>query len=114
MVIQIVVTIGVLLLILPNIYTSYKKKSLTTFGAVIWIFFWLIGLVIIWFPELIGLIGNLMGVERSIDALVYMAIVYLLYVSLTQKIKLNEIGKEITLLSRKISLNPIKKDETKK
>ncbi len=111
MVIQIVVTIGVLLLILPNIYTSYKKKSLTTFGAVIWIFFWLIGLVIIWFPELIGLIGNLMGVERSIDALIYMAIVYLLYVSLTQKIKLNEISKEITLLSRKIAIKDIERKE---
>jgi len=114
MVIQIVVTIGVLLFILPNIYTSYKKNSLTKFGAVVWIFFWIIGLIVIWFPELIGLIGELMGVERSIDALVYIAIVYLLYVSLTQKIKLNEISKEITLLSRKIALNPIKKDETKK
>jgi len=104
MVIQIVVTIGVLLFILPNIYTSYKKKSLTRFGAVIWIFFWIVGLVIIWFPELIGLIGKLMGVERSIDALVYISIVYLLYVSLRQKIRLNEVNKEITLLNRKIAL----------
>lgn len=114
MVIQIVVTIGVLLFILPNIYTSYKKNSLTRFGAIIWIFFWIIGLVVIWFPELIGLIGKLMGVERSIDALVYIAIVYLLYVSLAQKIKLNEISKEITLLNRKIALKDIKNDKTRK
>lgn len=108
MVIQIVVTIGVLLLILPNIYTSYKKNSLTTFGAVVWIFFWLIGLVVIWFPELIGLIGKLMGVERSIDALVYMAIVYLLYVSLTQKIRINQIENEITQFARKSALSKVK------
>lgn len=114
MVIQIIVTAGVLLLILPNIYTSYKKKSLTTFGAVVWIFFWLAGLVVIWFPELIGLIGKLMGVGRSIDALVYIAIVYLLYVSLTQKVKLNEISKEVTLLNRKIALKEINKDEEEK
>jgi len=114
MVIQIVVTAGVLLLILPNIYTSYKKKSLTTFGAVVWIFFWIIGLIVIWFPELIGLIGELMGVERSIDALVYLSIVYLLYVSLRQKISINELSKEITLLNRKLALKKIKNDETKK
>ena len=108
MVIQIVVTIGVVLFILPNIYSSYKKKNLTTFGALLWLFFWLVGLVIIWFPELIGLIGEFMGVERSIDALVYIAIVYLLYASLRQKISINELSKEITLLSRKLALKEVK------
>ncbi len=113
MVIQIVVTIGVVLFILPNIYSSYKKKNLTTFGALLWLFFWLVGLVIIWFPELIGLIGEFMGVERSIDALVYIAIVYLLYASLRQKISINELSKEITLLSRKLALKDIKNDKRK-
>ena len=113
MVIQIVVTIGVVLFILPDIYSSYKKKNLTTFGALLWLFFWLVGLVIIWFPELIGLIGEFMGVERSIDALVYIAIVYLLYASLRQKISINELSKEITLLSRKLALKDIKNDKRK-
>ena len=108
MVIQIVVTIGVVLFILPDIYSSYKKKNLTTFGALLWLFFWLVGLVIIWFPELIGLIGEFMGVERSIDALVYIGIVYLLYASLRQKISINELSKEITLLSRKLALKEVK------
>ena len=108
MVIQIVVTIGVVLFILPDIYSSYKKKNLTTFGALLWLFFWLVGLVIIWFPELIGLIGGLMGVGRSIDALVYIAILYLLYASLRQKISINELSKEITLLSRKLALKEVK------
>lgn len=109
MVIQVVVTLGVLILVIPNIISSYKKKSLTTFGATLWIIFWIIGLIIIWFPELIGVIGSILGVERSIDALVYMSIVYLLYVSLTQKIRLNEINREITLLNRKLALKEIKK-----
>jgi len=111
MVIQIVVTIGVLLFILPNIYSSYKKNNLTTFGALLWLFFWLVGLVVIWFPELIGLIGELMGVERSIDALIYLSVVYLLYVSLRQKIQLNEVNKEITMLSRKIAIKDVENEE---
>jgi hypothetical protein len=111
MVIQIVVTIGVVLFILPNIYSSYKKKNLTTIGSIFWLFFWLTGLVVIWFPELIGLIGELMGVERSIDALVYISIVYLLYASLTQKIRLNEINREITELTRKLAIKDIEKEK---
>ncbi len=113
MVIQIVVTFGVLLFILPNIYSSYKQKNLTAFGSILWIFFWIVGLIVIWFPELIGLIGELMGVERSIDALVYLSIVYLLYVSLRQKISINELSKEITLLNRKISLKDVKREKKK-
>lgn len=107
MIIQIVVTLGVLVLVLPNIYSSYKKKSMTPFGAVLWILFWIAGLVLIWFPELIDLIGSSFGVGRSIDAFVYIGIVYLLYVSLNQKIKLNEIKREITLLNRKLALKEI-------
>jgi hypothetical protein len=66
---------------------------------------------VIWFPELIGLIGELMGVERSIDALVYISIVYLLYASLTQKIRLNEINREITELTRKLAIKDIEKEK---
>ena len=107
MVIQIVVTLGVLVLVLPSIYSSYKKKSMTPFGAFLWILFWVAGLILIWFPHLIDLVGSSLGVGRSIDAFVYIGIVYLLYVSLTQKIKLNEISKEITLLSRKLAIREI-------
>ena len=111
MIIQIVVTLGVLFLVLPSIYSSYKKKSMTPFGSVIWVLFWILGLVIIWFPELIGLIGELMGVERSIDALVYISIVFLLYATLRQKVKINEVEKEITLLNRKIAIKHVKEDK---
>lgn len=109
MVIQIVVTAVVVLFVLPNIYSSYKRSSLSRFGVIIWALFWIIGLVIIWFPELIGLIGSVLGVERSIDALVYISIVYLLYISFKQKIRISEVNKEITELNRTIALSKLKK-----
>lgn len=111
MIIQIVVTLGVLVLVLPSIYSSYQKKSMTPFGAALWILFWIAGLVLIWFPELIELIGSSFGVGRSIDALVYMSIVYLLYVSLNQKIHTNELKKEITLLNRKLALKEVEEEK---
>ena len=111
MVIQIVVTLGVLFLVLPSIYSSYKKKAMTPFGTILWMLFWILGLVIIWFPEIIGLIGEFMGVGRSIDALVYIAIVFLLYSTLSQKIKINELSKEITLLNRKLAIKDVKQEK---
>jgi hypothetical protein len=111
MVIQIVVTFGVLVLVLPSIYSSYKKNSLTPFGAVLWILLWITGLILIWFPHLIDLIGSSLGVGRSIDAFVYLAIIFLLYSVLSQKIKINELSREITLLNRKIAVKEVKKNE---
>ncbi len=111
MIIQIVVTFGVLVLVLPSIYSSYKKKSLTPFGTVLWMLLWIAGLILIWFPHLIDLIGSSLGVGRSIDAFVYLAIIFLLYSVLSQKIKINELSREITLLNRKIAIKEVKKNE---
>lgn len=109
MVIQIIVTIGVLVLVLPSIYSSYKRKSLAPFGLIVWLLFWVIGLVIIWFPSLINEIGRILGVTRSIDALVYMSIVFLFYIVFTQRTKTNELEREITMLTRKVAIKDIKK-----
>jgi hypothetical protein len=114
MVIQILATIFIVLLILPNLYNSYKKNNLTPLGASIWAVFWLAGLVVIWFPHLIGIIGDALGVERSIDGLVYTSIILLLYLALRQRIRISQIEKEITMLSRKIALKDIEKKKDEK
>lgn len=114
MVIQILVTILIVLIVLPGLYTSYKKNNLTPLGTSMWGIFWLAGLVIIWFPHLIGLIGKALGVERSIDGLVYLSITLLLHITLRQRIRINQIEKEITMLARKISLKKIKNKNEEK
>ena len=114
MAIQILVTFFVLLVILPGLYSSFKKNNLGLAGAVIWGIFWVVGLIVIWFPSLIGLIGKALGVERSIDGLVYISVIFLLYFTLKQRIRINEMEKEITMLGRKFALKDIKKKENEK
>lgn len=108
MVIQIFVTIIIISIIFPNIYSSFKKQNITKFGAILWFSFWAASLTLIWFPNFIGKIGAFFGVARSIDALIYIAIISLLYTTFRQRVKINEIEKQITGISRKISLKDIK------
>jgi hypothetical protein len=61
-----------------------------------------------------GIIGNALGVERSIDGLVYTSIILLLYLALRQRIRISQIEKEITMLSRKIALKDIEKKKDEK
>ena len=113
MVLQILVTVGVVLFVFPNLYNSFKRKALTPFALMLWILSWIAGLILIWFPHLIDLIGLSFGVGRSIDAFVYVAIVYLIYASFVQKLKMNEISKDITILNRKIALEDINSKDKK-
>lgn len=107
MILQILVTVGVILFVFPNLYNSFRKKALTPFALTLWVLSWIAGLILIWFPHLIDVIGLSFGVGRSIDAFVYVAIVYLIYASFVQKLKMNEISKDITILNRKIALKDI-------
>lgn len=109
MLIQILVTAGIIFFVFPSVLTSYKKHTLTIWGFILWLSFWIIGIVVIWVPDLIRFLGEKLGVARSIDALIYISIVYLLYNSFKQKIKLIEIKKEITTLNREFALKDIKK-----
>jgi hypothetical protein len=113
MVIQILVTVAVVIFIIPNLFASYKKNNLTLLGFLTWSFFWALGLLVIWIEDLIGIIGNVLGVTRSIDALIYMSIIFLLYAYINQKIKINEINREITELTRELALKDIKKNGDK-
>ncbi|KUK77313.1 MAG: hypothetical protein XD93_0412 [candidate division WS6 bacterium 34_10] len=108
MVIQILVTVAVVIFIIPNLFASYKKSNLTLLGFLTWSFFWIVGLLVIWIEDLIGIIGDILGVTRSIDALIYLSIIFLLYSYINQKIKINEINREITDLTREIALKDIK------
>lgn len=112
MIIQILVTGAVLLFVIPNLFSSYKKGNLTLLGFVTLSFFWILGLLVIWIEDLIGVIGHFLGVTRSIDALIYLSLIFLLYSYINQKIKINEINREITQLTRRLALRDI--DEIKK
>ena len=109
MVIQIIVTIGIVLLVFPTVYSAFKKKTISLFSLLIWALFWIGGIVIIWNPSLMGKISGFMGVQRSIDAIVYLSIVFLLYVVFRFRIRLNEMQREITMLTRKLAIKDINK-----
>ena len=112
MVIQIIVTIGIILLVFPTIYSAYKRKSISLFALIIWFIFWIAGLTIIWNPSIMVKISNFMGIARGIDTIVYLSIIFLFYMIFTQKIRMNEMKREMTQLVRKLAIKDI--EETKK
>lgn len=109
MLIQIIATIFIILIIFPSLYSYLKRENLTLFGFLIWVLFWILAIVIIWNPGIIVFIGNTLGVERSIDALIYIAIILLLFSTMSGRIKINHCNREITELVREYATNNVKK-----
>ena len=72
---MIIVSLTVFLLILWNI----KKSKLSTDMATVWIL-WGIGLIVLSiFPQIIGFIGNIIGIVTPMNTL-YLVTIFLLYI----------------------------------
>ena len=108
MLIQIITTIFIIIIIFPSIYSYFKKENLTLFGFLIWVIFWILAIFIIWNPGIIVFVGETLGVERSIDALIYIAIILLLFSSMSSRIKINHCNREITQIVRQYAINNVK------
>jgi hypothetical protein len=85
--------------------TRFKKGTLT----LPWLFFWLllwfsIGVAVM-FPEITAWFAHVVGVGRGVDAVIYLAIIFLYYLIFRIFLRLEKIEHDITLVIREISLN---------
>lgn len=108
MIIQYIAT-GIIVIVLIQFLIKVLKDRTQLFKLLFWGIFWAIALVFIWLPtNTIDKVGQLFGVGRGIDVLVYLSIIFLFYYIFRQSEKINKLEKEITLLVRKLAKNETK------
>ena len=107
MIIQYIAT-GIIIIVLVQLLIKVLKDRTQLFKLLFWGIFWGIALIFIWLPtNTIDKLGQLFGVGRGIDVLVYLSIIFLFYYIFKQSEKINKLEKEITKLVRRLA-----KDET--
>ena len=103
MVIQIIATIIILSIFSQLIRKILKDKASLT-KIIFWVLFWGISLIIIWLPkETIDNIGNIFGVGRGIDVLVYLSIIFLFYNNLRLNERIDDMDKKVTKIVREVA-----------
>ena len=103
MIIQYIAT-GIIVIVLVQFLIKVIKDRTQLFKLLFWGVFWGITLVFIWLPtNTIDKVGQLFGVGRGIDVLVYLSIIFLFYYIFRQREKINKLEKEITKLVREIA-----------
>lgn len=109
MIIQYLAT-GIIAIIFGQLLLKVIKDKASFVKILFWIIFWSIALVIIWLPtEIIDKFGNIFGVGRGIDVLVYLSIIILFYSNLRLNGKIEKIETNITKLAREIAKTNAKK-----
>ncbi len=71
-----------------------------------WILFWLLVIIVALLPDTASALAKLFGVGRGADLVVYLALALLFYLLFRFNIKLEKISREITTLTRELSLRP--------
>lgn len=107
MIIQYIAT-GIIIVVLIQFLIKVLKDRTQLFKLLFWGVFWGIALIFIWLPtNTIDKLGQLFGVGRGVDVLVYLSIIFLFYYIFRQSEKINKLEKEITKLVREISKDKI-------
>lgn len=108
MIIQYIAT-GIIIVVLIQFLIKVLKDRTQLFKLLFWGVFWGIALIFIWLPtNTIDKLGQLFGVGRGIDVLVYLSIIFLFYYIFRQSEKINKLEKDITILVRKLAKNETK------
>ncbi len=103
MVIQYIVT-GIIAVILVQLIVRVIKDRTQFFKLLFWGLFWGVSLIFIWLPtNTIDKLGQLFGVGRGIDVLVYLSVVFLFYYIFRQNEKVGKLEKQITKLVRELA-----------
>ena len=108
MIIQYVATAIIAIIIIQQIVRFVKDRP-TFFKTLVMTIFWSMVLFLIWFPEIMGWLGEITGVGRGVDVLIYLSIIFLFYYVLRQNSKIDKLEKDITKLVREIAKSNAKK-----
>lgn len=87
-----------------KVIARYRGHELSWRGAFVWILFWFIAGVVAIEPNSTFYLAHFVGVTRGADLVVYMALVGLFFIIFRFMLKFEHLNREITVLTRKISL----------
>ena len=87
----------------------FKDGNINKKELAFWSSIWIALIVVVFLPGIAGGLAEFLGIGRTIDVLVYAAIVLLFYLIFKLYVKLETIEQEITTIVRKVALRKKKR-----
>jgi hypothetical protein len=100
---QIIFILFFLLAIVKAIF-RYRQGQLSASRLFFWLIFWLLAGVVVALPNSTATLAKIVGIGRGADLIIYLALALLFFLNFQSTIKMEKINKEITKLTRAITL----------
>ncbi|MBT3297518.1 DUF2304 family protein [archaeon] len=80
-----------------------KSKSISKLEFLFWLGIWLTVIILGLLPNFTTFFSSILGIERGVDAIIYVSIIALFYLLFRLYVKVDEINLEITKLVRELA-----------
>jgi small membrane protein len=104
MLLQIIITLFAIFAISRS-YLRFKNNNESFWEFLLWVCIWISIVVVVLIPEITAFPAKIFGIERGIDAMIYLSIVFLFYSIYRVYSKIEKVEQDITKLTREITLN---------
>lgn len=98
------------------VYSVARKKGeglLSLRGMFFWVFFWVLAVAAVFYPNSTTIIANYFGIGRGTDLIVYVSLAIMFFVLFKFHIKLEKLNRNITKVVRQDSLEIVIKNKEK-
>jgi len=82
----------------------FKDGRITKGELTFWSLLWIALIVFVFLPGIASFISNMLGIGRTVDAVMYAAIIVLFYLIFKIYVKIEGVEQEITTVVRKVAL----------
>ncbi len=89
---------------LVKVVGRYRAGELRKKDAIIWVCFWLLASAVVLAPNSTALAAKLFGIGRGADLVIYVALAGIFFVIFRLMVSIERLHTQITVLTRKISL----------
>lgn len=99
---------------ISRVFLRYRENKLSSTGFIGWILVWAAVEIAVWVPDVTSQFASILGIGRGADLIIYSSIVVLFYLVFRIYVKLEDIEREITILTQKIALLKFNRPQSRK
>ncbi len=90
---------------LAKVVGRFKSGDLSLAGMIGWSIFWILATVVALLPDSTAYLAKIVGIGRGSDLVVYVALVAIFFLVFKLMVRIEILNRDITKLTRKISLD---------
>lgn len=92
-----------------GVFLRFRKQQIGLLEGFFWVLFWFFVLFVLYRPDLLNKVADVVGIGRGVDVLVYLSILFLFSLSFTHVVSMKKTEQTLVKLARHIALKSVTK-----